>query len=308
MRLARSPLGAPGETSPVDAVTGAVPGQGDRANDASAGFGERPSIWERIPKVLSIPFFVVVLILVWQVIVWLELVNEFALPRPLDVGQETWDVAKDMASGGPVLTSLSITAREVLLGFVLAAIAGIGLGTLIAESAFGRIVVMPFLIAINAAPKVAFAPIFVAWLGFGIWAKVALAAFIAFFPLMIDTAAGLASVNSDRAKLFRSMRAPRWKTFMKLKLPTALPFIFAGLKTAAVLAVVGAVVGEFLGGGAGLGESIKIAGSQLAIDRVFAYVIILSVAGYLFYALIAWLERRVVFWRSAEVTGVAPTA
>jgi NitT/TauT family transport system permease protein len=270
-------------------------------------FGAKPSIWERIPAWISIPFFVLVLIFIWQVLVWLEVWSEFVLPPPLEVGEETWDVLKDMASGGPVLDSFWTTAQEVLLGFLVAVVAGVGLGILVAESAFGRIVVMPFLVGINAAPKVAFAPIFVAWLGFGISAKVALAAFIAFFPLLIDTAAGLASVDAERAKLFRSIRAPRWQTFMKLKLPSALPFIFAGLKTAAVLAVVGAVVGEFLGGGAGLGESIKIAGSQLAIDRVFAYVIILSVAGYLFYALIVLLERRVVFWRSSEVAGVPPT-
>jgi NitT/TauT family transport system permease protein len=274
----------------------------------SAGFGERRSIWERIPAWISISFFVLVLVFIWQVLVWLEVWSEFVLPPPLDVAEQTWDVIKDMATGGPVLESFWITAREVLFGFLLAAVAGIGFGVLVAETAFGRIVVMPFLVGINAAPKVAFAPIFVAWLGFGISAKVALAAFIAFFPLLIDTAAGLASIDAERAKLFRSMRSPRWRTFMKLKLPNALPFIFAGLKTAAVLAVVGAVVGEFLGGGAGLGESIKIAGSQLAIDRVFAYVIILSVAGYLFYASIAWLERRVVFWRSPEIAGVPPTA
>ncbi|MGH2985579.1 MAG: ABC transporter permease [Solirubrobacterales bacterium] len=271
-------------------------------------FGTRPSIWERIPAWISIPFFVLVLVFIWQVLVWLEVWSEFVLPPPLDVAEETWEVIKDMATGGPVLDSFWITAREVLFGFLLAVIAGVGFGILVAETAFGRIVVMPFLVGINAAPKVAFAPIFVAWLGFGISAKVALAAFIAFFPLLIDTAAGLAAVDSERAKLFRSIRAPRWQTFMKLKLPSALPFIFAGLKTASVLAVVGAVVGEFLGGGAGLGESIKIAGSQLAIDRVFAFVIILSVAGYLFYALIAWLERRVVFWRSPELAGVPPTA
>ena len=290
---------APREVRPTEAAG---------TDAASFGFGARRSIWERVPAWLSIPFFVLVLVFIWQVLVWLELWSEFVLPPPLEVADQTWTVVKDMATGGPVLDSFWITAQEVLLGFLLAAVAGIGLGILVAETAFGRIVVMPFLVGINAAPKVAFAPIFVAWLGFGISAKVALAAFIAFFPLLIDTAAGLASVDVDRSKLFRSIRAPRWQTFMRLKLPSALPFIFAGLKTAAVLAVVGAVVGEFLGGGAGLGESIKIAGSQLAIDRVFAYVIVLSIAGYLFYALIAQLERRVVFWRSADVGGVPPTA
>jgi NitT/TauT family transport system permease protein len=274
----------------------------------SVEFGGRTSIWERIPAWISVPFFVLVLVFIWQVLVWLELWSEFVLPPPLEVAKETWSVVENMATGGYILDSFWTTSQEVLLGFLFAAVAGIGLGVLVAETAFGRVVVMPFLVGANAAPKVAFAPIFVAWLGFGIWAKVTLAAFIAFFPLLIDTAAGLSSVDRERAKLFRSIRAPRWQTFLKLKLPSALPFIFAGLKTAAVLAVVGAVVGEFLGGGAGLGELIKIAGSQLAIDRVFAYVIMLSVAGYAFYALIAWAERRIVFWRTPDVTGAPPTA
>jgi NitT/TauT family transport system permease protein len=272
----------------------------------SAELEGRVSIWERIPSWISIPFFMLILVFIWQVMVWLEVTSEFVLPPPLEVAEETRNVLEGMIKGGPELESFWTTAQEVLLGFLFAAIAGIGLGVLVAETSFGRIVVMPFLVGVNAAPKVAFAPIFVAWLGFGIWAKVTLAAFIAFFPLLIDTAAGLAAVDADRAKLFRSIRAPRHQTFLKLKLPNALPFIFAGLKTAAVLAVVGAVVGEFLGGGAGFGELIKIAGSQLSIDRVFAFVIILSVAGYAFYALIAWAERRIVFWRSPELTGIAP--
>lgn len=266
--------------------------------------GGRHSIWERIPRWISIPFFCAVLVLIWQIAVWLEVTSEFVLPAPADVAGALGEMLRDMASGGYILENFWITWQEVLLGFILAAIAGISLGVLVAETAFGRIVVMPFLVAINAAPKVAFAPIFVAWLGFGISAKVALAAFIAFFPLLIDTVAGLASVDPERAKLFRSIRAPRLQTFWRLQLPSALPFIFAGLKTAAVLSVVGAVVGEFLGGGSGIGELIRIAGSQLAIDRVFAFVIILSVAGYAFFWLIAWLERRVVFWRSPEATGV----
>lgn len=156
---------------------------------------------------------------------------------------------------------------------------------------------MPVIVAINTAPKVAFAPIFVAWLGFGTQPKIALAAFIAFFPLLIDTAAGLASVEREQAKLFRSLRASWWQTFRRLKFPTALPYIFAGLKTASVLSVVGAVVGEFLGGGRGLGQDLKIAGNRLAIDRVWGYAIILSVMGYLFYWLVSLAERKLVFWR-----------
>lgn len=264
------------------------------------------SIWERIPRVVSITGFALTLVFVWQCLVWLQVTSEFVLPAPWEVVQQIWEVVKSIVTGGYILDSFWITSKEIALGFLCAAIAGIGLGMLVAETAFGRIVVLPFLVAVYAAPIVALAPIFVAWLGFGIWAKVALGGFIAFFPLLIATATGLIGVDAERAALFRSLRASRWQTFYKLKLPTALPFIFSGLKTAAVLAVVGAVVGEFLGGGAGLGELISVSASQLATARVFAYVFILASIGYAFYLLVAWAERKVVFWRETHVFGAMP--
>jgi NitT/TauT family transport system permease protein len=259
------------------------------------------TIWERIPRAVSLAGLVALILFLWQVAVWLEVTSQLVLPPPLEVLDETVDLLQNMLSGGFVLDNSWITLKEIVLGFLLAAAAGIGLGIVVGETAFGRLVLMPFLVAVNAAPKVAFAPIFVAWFGFGIGAKVAMGAFIAFFPLLIDTAAGLAGTDPDQAKLFRAMRATRRQTFLKLKLPNALPFIFAGLKTAAVLAVVGAIVGEFLGGGRGLGGLIRVASSQLAIDRVFGFVFILSMIGYAAYASVAWLERRIVFWRHGDV-------
>lgn len=260
-----------------------------------------------LPRWVSLSLFFLLLLGIWQALVWLEVTSEFVLPPPAEVGREIGRMLVNLFQGGFVLENLWITMQEVLIGFSFAVVLGIGLGTAVSETSYGQRVVLPYVVALNAAPKVAFAPVFVAWLGFGIWAKVAMAAFIAFFPLMVDTAAGLASVDTDRAKLFRSLRATRAQTFRKLKFPSALPFIFAGLKTASVLAVVGAIVGEFLGGGAGIGQLIRIAGSQLRIARVFAFVTLLSVAGYLFYALVALVERRVVFWRSPEPTSTRPT-
>jgi NitT/TauT family transport system permease protein len=271
------------------------------APDNVAGDVERRSIWERVPRAISISAFVALLFAVWQLVFWSEWTSEFILPAPLDVAGEVAEMLKDMATGGFILDNFWITLKEIVLGLLLAAVAGIGLGAIVGETHFGRIVLMPFLVAVNAAPKVAFAPIFVAWFGFGISAKVAMGAFIAFFPLLIDTAAGLAAVGVEQIKLFRALRASRWQTFYKLKLPAALPFVFAGLKTAAVLAVVGAVVGEFLGGGDGLGGQIRVAASNLATDRVFAYVVILSAIGYAAYALVALVERKVVFWRSGAI-------
>lgn len=284
-------------TTEVKAGPDVVEGRQPRTVRTAAARQPRRSIWERIPTWISVPGFVMFLLFLWWVIYEFELLSEFVLPAPSAVADELVNQLESLVTGGPVWDSFWITAQESVLGFLLAAVIGIGLGVIAAETAFGRIVLMPVIVAINAAPKVAFAPIFVAWLGFGIQPKIALAAFIAFFPLLIDTAAGLAGVDRDHLKLFKSIRASRWQTFTGLKLPSALPYIFAGLKTASVLAVVGAVVGEFLGGGRGLGQDLRVAGNRLAIDRVWAYAIILSIGGYLFYWVVSIVERRVVFWR-----------
>lgn len=255
------------------------------------------SIWDRIPQIISVPVFGAILVGLWQLAITWGWVSEFVLPPPGDVAEATWDSLRNIAEGGVIWTNLWITVRECLFGFVLAAAAGFFFGALAAETAFGRRVVRPFLVGFYAAPKVAFAPLFVAWFGFGQTPKIVMAALIAFFPLFVDTAAGLSALDENRAKLFQSLRASRWSTFIKLKLPNALPFVFAGLKTASVLTVIGAIVGEFLGGGQGIGALLKVAASQLSLDRVFAYVIILSAMAVLFYALVDLAERKIVFWR-----------
>ena len=277
-------------TRPAEAVEGP---------ELHGHWSERRSIWDVIPQFVSVPLMAAAIVALWQAAVSFEWVSEFVLPPPGDVATATWDAVVDLFTGGAVWTNFEITARETLFGFLLAAVAGFVFGALAAETAFGRRVLRPFLVGFYAAPKVAFAPLFVAWFGFGVMPKVVMAAVIAFFPLFVDTAAGLAGIDENEHKLFRSMRASRFETFVKLKLPNALPFVFAGLKTAAVLSVIGAIVAEFMGGGQGLGALLRVAVSQLALDRVFAYVIILSVMASLFYALVDLAERRVVFWRKA---------
>lgn len=268
------------------------------APESQVEWGDRPSIWVRIPTWISLSGFILVLFALWYLLSSLDIVSPFILPHPLDVVDALGQMASDMSTGGPLAEALGITVLESVLAFLVAVVLGLGFGFLVAESDFGRIVMMPLLVAVNAAPKIVFAPIFIAALGFGISSKVALGAFIAFFPLLVDTAAGMASVDRDKATLFKSLRISRRKTFFKLQLPSALPFIFAGLKTASVLAVIGVVVGEFIGGGGGLGQQTKIAGDLLATDRVYAYGIVLAVFGYLFYSVVEYAERKIVFWQT----------
>ena len=271
---------------------------------------QRNSLYAPEPFINRIPQWVSVLVLgllglaAWQLVVSLELVARILLPGPAETFEEIVMTARGIVSGDHIAEALWITAQEVLWGFLAAAVLGFGLGVLIGETLLGQRAVMPYLVAFNALPKVAFAPVFVAWLGFGVESKIVMALFIAFFPVIVDTAAGLATTEKASLMLFRSMGASRWQTLWKLKLPHALPFIFAGLKTASVFAVVGAVVGEYLGGGSGLGELIRLSAQYLNLARVFALIFYLGLIGITLFSLVGWLERRIVFWHRPEPTEV----
>ncbi len=249
---------------------------------------------------LAVAAFLAVVLGIWQIAVDAEWISRFVLPAPTAIGQELWNIAVETAEGGKMLESFLLTVQEIVIGFLIAGVAGIGLGVAVAKTAFGRRVLNPVLIGLYAAPKVALAPLLVVWFGFGITAKFMLGALIAFFPVVMDTAAGLASTDPAERRLFEVLRANPVQVFMKLELPTALPFIFAGLRTASVLAATGAVVGELLAGGQGLGGRIILASSQLALDRVFAFVIILSLLAIALYILVERLERRLVYWRETR--------
>ncbi|GAB2865911.1 ABC transporter permease [Actinocorallia aurea] len=288
-------------TQSATAVPATAPaGKGPAAPRAKAA---KP-LMERIPTPVLLTAALVVLVAVWQGVISIGWVNEYTLPTPWDTATALGDVTKDLFTGGPVFDNFLISAQETLYGLLIAAVAGVVLGVLIAETVIGRRVLQPLMIALYAAPKVALAPLFVAWFGFDMAPKVVMAAVIAFFPVMVDTAAGLAGIDEDEDKLFKSLRANAWQRFVKLKLMNALPFVFAGLKSASVLAVIGAIVAEFLGGGEGLGVMVKTASVGFALDRVFAFVILLSVMAFLVYLAVDLIERKVIFWRQ---TGFLPT-
>ncbi|MDF1595211.1 MAG: ABC transporter permease [Acidimicrobiia bacterium] len=262
---------------------------------------------DRVPQPVSIFVLGVSMLGVWWLIAELEFVSRILLPGPAETFEELWDTTKNIVTGGHIAEGLWITTQEVIWGFISAAVLGFLLGVVVGETRLGRRAVMPYLVSFNALPKVAFAPVFVAWFGFGVNSKIVMAAFIAFFPVIVDTAAGLAAVDAETQMLFQSMESSRWQTLRKLKLPSALPFIFAGLKTAAVFSVVGAVVGEYLGGGHGLGELIRFSAQTLRIDRVFALIVYLGVIGLLLFGLVAWTERKLLFWHKSEIFEIQGT-
>jgi len=262
---------------------------------------EKPSLLDRIPRFISMAFVFVVFVGLWQLATSLKLVSPIILPTPGETLKDLIFVGKNLLSGEYMLGALWITIKEVIYGFALAMAIGFSLGVLVGETAFGERAIMPYLVAIDTMPKVAFAPLFVAWLGFGIESKVALAAFIATFPIVVGTAAGLHAADENARMLFKTMGASRMQTLIKMKLPMGLPQLFTGLKIAAVGVMAGAITGEFLGGGKGFGELIRVAASQLNTPRVFSLILYLSLLGLALFALVAWTQRRVVFWQKDTV-------
>ena len=257
---------------------------------------------ERIPRSAAMALLLVAFLLLWQLIYKMEIISPIILSAPLETIYDLFYVGKNVLTGGYMLNALWVTTQEVLVGFGIAIALGFFLGLIVGETAFGERAVMPYLVAINAMPKVAFAPLFVSWLGFGIASKVALSAFIAIFPVIVGTAAGLHATSESERMLFRIMGASRWQTLVKLKLPIGMPHFFTGLKNAAVLVVVGAVVGEFLGGGKGFGELIRVAASQLNTPRVFSLIIYLSFLGLATFWFVIWAQKKLVFWHKETVT------
>jgi NitT/TauT family transport system permease protein len=194
------------------------------------------------------------------------------------------------------------TMQEVIFGFALGAAAGFVLGAVVAESAWTRMALYPFLIAFQMIPKVAIAPLFIIWLGYGISSKVAFTASITFFPVVINTIAGLRSVDGEVLEMMKVFRATRWQTFLRVKLKFAMPYLFASLEVAMVLSVIGAIVAEFVGATRGLGYLILQEMHKLETARVFAVLIVLSVLGIILSYVIRLVARVALFWHESERT------
>ncbi len=232
-------------------------------------------------------------IFLWWLYVRVTGVAAVVLPSPLEV----WRSLVENTLDGMLLGHMWTTLTEVLLGFLLGSVIGIALGTITAQSELMRSILNPYILASQAMPKLALAPIMVIWLGFGITPKVVITALICFFPLLENTIIGLTSANPYQVELFQVLTASRWQTFFKLRVPTALPVIFTGLRVAITLAVVGAVVGEYVGANRGLGALIIATQGNFDTPLMFAVFIYLTVIGIVLYKIMELLEQSFFSWR-----------
>lgn len=238
-----------------------------------------------------LPFaFIAAILFLWEVVARLGSVPEYILPAPTDIAARvvrSWDI---------LWGALIVTSSEVLIGFVLGVVLGIGLAIPIAYSATVRNTLYPIIVASQAVPKIAIAPLLVLWLGFDIWPKIAVTALMVFFPVTVTAAEGFTSVDRNLIDLLRSVHATRAQIFFRIRFPHALPHIFSGLKVGITLAVVGAVVGEWMGADSGLGYLLVYANTLLDSTLLFAALFLLIILGVVLFILVGIAERLILPW------------
>jgi NitT/TauT family transport system permease protein len=226
----------------------------------------------------------------WEAVVRLFQVPEFLVPAPSAIWQEFASRADLYA------THTWITLYETVIGFLLAVVLGILAAIAIVYSRALQSVVYPVILVLQIVPKVAVAPLLLIWVGYGLQSKALIALLVAFFPIVISTATGMRAADPELLDLVKVLKGSRWQEFVKIRFPYSLPFIFSGLKVAITLAVIGAIIGEFVGGNEGLGYLIVIANAQLKTAMSFSSFILLSLMGLGLFAAIVVLERLMVPW------------
>jgi NitT/TauT family transport system permease protein len=233
---------------------------------------------------------VVLLVALWAFLCWYLAIPTVVLPTPDKV------LTAFIARFDLLVSEGWVTLKETLYGFILAIVIGIPMAVAVANSRPLNLMFYPLLIGLQSVPKVALAPIILVWLGTGMESKLAIVWLVAFFPIIVDTVAGLRSTPRELLELARSLRATPMQIFLKVQLPAALPFIITGAKVAITLAVIGAVIGEFVGSSEGLGFLLLSATSQLDAPLAFAALFALSFLGMFVYLLVEWAERLAAPW------------
>jgi NitT/TauT family transport system permease protein len=225
-------------------------------------------------------------------VIWFFAVEPFLFPAPRAV---LTALVSDLASPH-YWGHVGVTLTEIIVGFLAGSTAGILIGTALALSRTAERILYPYVVALQSVPKVAIAPLMIVWFGFGIGSKILIVALTAMFPVLVNTIAGFKSTEGDRVALLRGLCATRWQMLRYLLMPSAMPYIFAGLNTAIVFSVIGAIVGEFVGARHGLGVVILKANFGLDLASVFSSLIVLATIGVLLNAVVRAAERRVCFW------------
>jgi NitT/TauT family transport system permease protein len=244
------------------------------------------------PELLLVPAVFVLVLAVWEWVIPLLGVDDYVLPLPSQILE-----AMVRLFGDPLFWQhVSVTVRESLIGFVVGVAIAVVLGTAISQVRLVEKTLMPYVVAFQTVPKVALAPLFVVWFGFGLTSKIVMAAVISFFPMLVNVIEGLRAADADKVQMLTVFGASKMQIFRMVRLPSAMPFIFAGLDIAIVFAILGAVVGEFIGAKEGLGYLLLQTNYNFDIAAMFAVLVVLSVLGLLAHSLIRFTQHKVAFW------------
>jgi ABC-type nitrate/sulfonate/bicarbonate transport system permease component len=282
----------------------AFPAQiGVRRQGKARARARRHGLRRALPPLL----FAIVVLGLWQLYCELSGVRDSTLPKPSGVASSLWD------DRSLLLGNAWVTLKEILLGYLAAIGVGVGVGVLVCSSRVVERMVCPWLVISQMIPIPAIAPIIVIWTGFDIRPKIIVIALVSFFPLAVNTIDGLKATEPELLNLLRTLGANRIKQFRVAQLPAAMPFIFAGLKIAAALSVIGAVFAEWVGASSGLGYLILTLNNQTATTEMFATIVVLAAIGIGLFALMGLLERVALPWyhdarrdSGLEAEGVTP--
>jgi NitT/TauT family transport system permease protein len=249
----------------------------------------------RVLPWISTPLLLIAVLFGWKFVVASGRVSPYTLPAPEQVGTTLQQVLTGPDIRQHVLTTLTETVGGFAIGLFLAIVIG---------SILGRIewlerTVRPLIVALQVIPKVALIPLFVIWFGFGVTSKVIMAAILAFFPMMLNVLLGVRSVDPGHRDVMRSLNASRWQTFRRLELHTTLPYVFAGMEVGIVFALIGAIVGEYLGGNVGLGYLIVSTLNALDAPKLFAVIILLAVLGSVLFLVVNTTKRFLIPWHES---------
>jgi NitT/TauT family transport system permease protein len=234
----------------------------------------------------------IVVIVAWQGACRLLDISPLILPAPFAIASKLCA----LVGSGDIWPHLWATLVEIVSGFVLGVAAGLAIGAMVSLIPAAERLIYPYLVALQTLPKVAIAPLFIIWFGYGLTSKIVITALVCFFPILVSVVAGFHTTDRDQLDMMKAFGATKWQTLVRLRIPSALVLIFAGLEIAAVLAVIGAIVGEFVGAQVGLGYLIVALNFSLDVPGVFAVLIVLSVIGLIMHGATRFAARRYIFW------------
>lgn len=245
---------------------------------------------------ISTPLLLLAIVVAWELYVRYSGISEYVVPAPADAWTSLVALLREPSTW---TVHIWTTLLETLVGFAIAVVTGIAFGAVLGRVYWLELALRPIIVALQVVPKVALIPIFVILFGFGVTAKIVTAAILAFFPIMLNVMLGVRSVSDGHREVMRSLGAGRWQTFRHLDFPSTLPYVFAGMEVGIVFALIGAIVGEYLGANEGLGNLVVVSLNALDAPRLFAVIILLAALGSVLYFGVTGLKRLMIPWHES---------